>query len=206
MYLSRLLLNPRHSQVRRDLAEPYELHRTVMRAFPSKDQGGPGRVLFRLEPYRSDQPSLLLLQSTVQPDWSFLNELGEYTLSMDTKTFQLDLQPDQPLRFRLRANVTVRRNGQRHGLFQEVDQRDWLRRQGNQHGFDPIDIHIGRRGRQVTRRVRKGQPPRVHHAVEFDGRLRVTDPDRLTLAVCNGVGPAKAFGFGLLSLARAGTV
>ncbi|MEM0963873.1 MAG: type I-E CRISPR-associated protein Cas6/Cse3/CasE, partial [Bacteroidota bacterium] len=42
-----------------------------------------------------------------------------------------------------------------------------------------------------------------HVGVRFDGELRVIDPDRLAVAVASGIGPAKAFGFGLLSLALA---
>ena len=34
MYLSRLILNPRSRQVRNELADPYEMHRTVCKAFP----------------------------------------------------------------------------------------------------------------------------------------------------------------------------
>ncbi|HKV39599.1 MAG TPA: type I-E CRISPR-associated protein Cas6/Cse3/CasE, partial [Blastocatellia bacterium] len=34
LYFSRLLLNPRSRQVRSELANPYEMHRTLMRAFP----------------------------------------------------------------------------------------------------------------------------------------------------------------------------
>jgi len=39
-------------------------------------------------------------------------------------------------------------------------------------------------------------------AVRFDGVLVVTDPHKLREAVANGIGQQKAFGFGLLSLAR----
>lgn len=41
-----------------------------------------------------------------------------------------------------------------------------------------------------------------HFGVRFDGLLCVTDPETLVEAVRQGIGPAKAFGFGLLSLAR----
>ena len=34
MYLSQLTLNPRTRRVQRELANPYELHRTLMRAYP----------------------------------------------------------------------------------------------------------------------------------------------------------------------------
>jgi CRISPR system Cascade subunit CasE len=39
-------------------------------------------------------------------------------------------------------------------------------------------------------------------AVVFDGMLEVSDPGRLRSALRHGIGSAKAFGFGLLSLAR----
>jgi CRISPR-associated protein Cas6/Cse3/CasE subtype I-E len=37
--------------------------------------------------------------------------------------------------------------------------------------------------------------------VQFDGYLQVIDPDKLLTALRQGIGPAKAFGCGLLSLA-----
>jgi len=39
-------------------------------------------------------------------------------------------------------------------------------------------------------------------AVLFEGTLKVTDPDAFANALARGIGPAKAFGFGLLSVAR----
>jgi CRISPR-associated protein Cas6/Cse3/CasE subtype I-E len=41
------------------------------------------------------------------------------------------------------------------------------------------------------------------HPVLFEGKLTVTDPHQLALLLRQGVGPGKAFGCGLLSLARA---
>jgi len=37
--------------------------------------------------------------------------------------------------------------------------------------------------------------------VQFNGRLQITDAARFITAVQTGIGPAKAFGCGLLSLA-----
>ena len=68
MYLSKLILNQAKIQVRRDLANPYEMHRTIMGAFPTPlphDE----RVLFRIEPgERSDMP-IVLVQSVYRPGW-----------------------------------------------------------------------------------------------------------------------------------------
>jgi CRISPR system Cascade subunit CasE len=42
----------------------------------------------------------------------------------------------------------------------------------------------------------------THFGVRFDGLLRVEDPERLKIGLSSGIGSAKGFGFGLLSLAR----
>jgi hypothetical protein len=49
MYLSRLILNPRSRAVQRDLASPYDLHRTVMSGFPEDLGKHEDRVLYRLD-------------------------------------------------------------------------------------------------------------------------------------------------------------
>lgn len=54
-------------------------------------------------------------------------------------------------------------------------------------------VHGGRRG---TGQLTFG-------AVLFEGRLRVTDADLFRAALASGIGPAKAYGFGLLSIAPA---
>ena len=49
-----------------------------------------------------------------------------------------------------------------------------------------------------TRDPAKGQRLR---SARFDGILEVTDPAAFAATIAAGIGPAKAFGFGLLSVA-----
>ena len=61
MYLSRLILNPRHRLVQRDLADCHQLHRTVMSAFPDVDTGANDAraalgVLYRVDYRRAVWP------------------------------------------------------------------------------------------------------------------------------------------------------
>lgn len=208
MYLSKLTLNPRPAckEVLRDLASPYEMHRTIMRAFPGASDGGPGRVLFRLEPTRPGQSPVVLVQSDKAPDWSRLADLPEY-LAAEPQCKQVDLAVslDRLLRFRLRANVTVKREGKRHGLYREEDQRAWLARKGKVGGFDPTDVTIRSAGEVTSHKVTgNGRRTRqTHFAVDYEGVLGVTDADRFVKTLAAGIGPAKAYGFGLLSVAPA---
>ena len=94
-------------------------------------------------------------------------------------------------------------NGIRLGLVHEEDQRAWLERKGQQHGFRVLRLAVAPEGMQVGHQpVRQEQPRRLAHvAVRFEGLLQVTDPALLSEAVRAGIGSAKSFGFGLLSLA-----
>lgn len=213
MYLSRLILNPRHRRVQREIANPYEMHRSVMRAFPD-DLGEDERVLFRLEPGRNGALTLLV-QSRIFPDWSWLAapEARGYLLPIDepnpaVKSFDLALTPGQVLIFRLRANPTVKRrfnerDHKRVGIYDERKQIEWLQRKGEQGGFRLLSVRVSDRG-DVTGRIMRGghAHPLKLVAVQFDGLLQVTDPERLRQTVCQGIGSGKGLGFGLLSLAR----
>ena len=49
MYLSRLILNPLSRRVQKEMANPYEMHRSIMRAFPARIGDDSERVLFRVD-------------------------------------------------------------------------------------------------------------------------------------------------------------
>jgi CRISPR system Cascade subunit CasE len=86
LYLSRLLLNPRSREVRRDLGNCHELHCTILRALPQvEDNGAKARerfgVLHRLELDQRQQKLTLLVQSFLKPAWSRLP--SDYLLFSD---------------------------------------------------------------------------------------------------------------------------
>lgn len=211
MYLSKLILNPRNPGARRDVAQPYELHRTLMRGLEHAADGE--RLLFRIEPEQGPRGVSVLVQSSeAAPDWSMLLD-NAYLLRADgPKTFEPHFQAGQQLRFRLMANPVKKVNGRRIPLSHRVQQSetdrtywDWLHRQADRCGFRVLSAQDApfrtAPNRQEQAHYEKHQIP--HFGVRFDGVLEVTDPVALLDAVRGGIGPAKAFGFGLLSLAPA---
>jgi len=217
MYLSKLMLNPRHRQVQRELSHPYELHRTVMRGLP-EDLPEEERVLYRLEMSSRSGEAVLLVQSHTAPDWVFLEKKRTYLLAPPlVKAFHLNVRPGQVLRFRLHANPTMKtwskstEKKTRVPLVREEEQLAWLHRKGQQHGFRLVAgekglplVRVTKLGDRIDRIYRENTEQRLKiYVIQFDGFLQVTDPDRLLDAVRAGIGPAKSFGCGLLSLARA---
>lgn len=218
MHLSRLILNPRSRQVQRELADVYEMHRTICRAFPEDafHDNTPSGVLFRLEVSSQSGAIVLLVQSALMPDWSFLRVPGkDYLLSPHrlssvvdnpaVKVVNLQIRTGQRLAFRLRSNPTrrLKENKRRVGLLQEEQQLAWLTRKLDAAGADLLSARIS--GKSELRGGLFSRPASGQYmsflAVQFDGVLLVRDADRLKSAVEAGIGSAKSFGFGLLSLA-----
>lgn len=217
MYLSRLILNPQHRQVQRELANPYERHRTIMRAFPvelPEDE----RVLHRLEIDPNTGAVTLLVQSVHAPDWQFLaDKPGLLQFRPAIKPYDPRPRSGQVLRFRLHANPTVklkrdgRKNGNRVPLKDEPRQMEWLQRKAEQHGFripsaghNAPAVRVAKIGNQRGQSRHDGASHSVQiFVVQFDGILQVIEDNRFLQVLRDGIGPAKAFGCGLLSIAPA---
>jgi len=205
MYLSKLTLDPRHPQARRDLANPYEMHRTLARAYALDAETPPKRFLWRLERSPDYKPSsVVLVQSTQLPNWSALERLAGY-LSEIRRDKPVDLEklirPTARYRFRLLANPTVTREGKRWGLVHEQDQLAWLASQGERGGFKVLGCLRAAQERLQVRQGKTGNRITVQTAL-FEGVLQAVDDQILRKRLIEGFGHAKAFGLGMLSLAK----
>lgn len=161
MYLSRLILNPRHRAVWRDLSDVHAMHRTVMSGFPNVAAEGDARgrlgVLYRLETHARTGEPTLLVQSAIAPNWQQLPAgylLDDGRPNPDCKEVGpiFDrLQAGMALTFRLHANPTrrlftprssdgSRPRGKRVELRTEKEQLNWLARKGTQHGFSLVSV------------------------------------------------------------------
>ena len=210
MYLSQLILNPRSRQVRSELARLYELHRTVMSGFAPKPLDE--RVLFRLDLSTKEGIPKLLVQSHSQPDWSKLQAKDGYFLEEpQVQEYNPQFQTGQRLVFRLLANPTRSNKegvepgerGKRETIGRHEDQAAWLNRKGENGGFRVSILRITSIGEQrlaIPDRETKETHAARHWAVRFDGELEVTDQDTFLATVQKGIGSAKGFGFGLLSV------
>ena len=208
MYLSLLEVDARSTMARTWIANPYRVHQRLLMAFPAQP---PGRLLFRIEDKWT--PLRLLVQSGIEADWS--RAFAEHPVLCQLplqKSFTPRYREGEVLRFLLRANPTKRLpsgrpgervDGARVGLSREDDQRDWMLRKGAAAGFRPLDFRVRQVGTVRSHKTpSKDRGRQSHLVVEFEGMLEVADPDVLTKAVEHGIGTAKAYGNGLLSLGR----
>lgn len=192
----------------------YGLHRALWQLFSD----GPDRERDFLFHQRSERPDSCFVVSCRPPrpaeDWS-----------LQTREYRPQLKPGQRLAFALRANPTVARSRDgRHSARHDVvfDARrqaqasgtamslaaaeqqagyGWLESRGRACGFELEQARAsGYRRRQLHRR-RQGRLI-LFSTLDYEGVLHVTDPERLQRTLLQGIGPAKAFGCGLLLVRR----
>lgn len=212
--LSRFIIPADSRQARSALASPHVLHATVQRAFTPDQHArlGAARVLWRLDPSSSGQH--LYIVSPEEPDFAHLRrELGgseDAGRSFDYGAVLDSLQPSTEWRFRLKANPTkaVRQSegaSKRTGIVKEAEQIEWLLARAEGLGFriplNRLELpEVIVRGNDVVDFRREKAKVTLATAV-FDGILVVQDPDRLRHTLVHGVGRAKGYGNGLLTLA-----
>ena len=166
--------------------------------------------LYRVDP-RPPARAVLLVQSAIKPNWEYAFQNARHLLAADpgVKSWKPSFSNGQMLRFRLRAN-TVRRiasktpgkDGPRVPVPPTREKlRGWLERRAQYAGFGLVELSAVVPGyHYVNKSGEKGAGLRMR-SVLFDGILKVSDADSFAKAITSGIGPAKAFGFGLLSIA-----
>ncbi|MCK9622388.1 MAG: type I-E CRISPR-associated protein Cas6/Cse3/CasE [Methylobacter sp.] len=204
MYLSKIHIPWQQAQ------NPYQLHQALWRLFPGLEDAD-REFLFRVEQLQKGMGAQVLMQSAIQP------QSGEQSPALlAQREYVLNVQNGQRLRFRLRANPiktikdsskgSVEKKGKtftktvRVPLLHEEQQQAWLERKLQ--AFAQLDTLIVQPEPVLYfRKNKEGRSGKIQ-TVMFDGVLTITDAEAFSNQITQGIGPAKAFGCGLLSLAR----
>lgn len=211
---SRIIIDSRHRRAAYAMASLERLHAIVARSV-DPDWTGASRVLWRLDAGRNGSLNRMYIVASVAPDKQVLSEeLGVPSSSIATcsyEPFLERLETGQEWGFRFKANPTHSepsgqhgQRGRREGILNIEDQQEWLFKQSRRAGFHmPINRLempevVVRESRKI-RFNRKGSSVTLASAT-FDGVLVVDDPDLLRRALVEGIGRAKGYGFGLMTL------
>ncbi|MDD5349239.1 MAG: type I-E CRISPR-associated protein Cas6/Cse3/CasE [Chthoniobacteraceae bacterium] len=196
------------------LRDTYAWHKKTWLCFPGREEESRD-FLTRLDPvdcgYR-----LLILSSTApqRPPWcpepAWRSKAVPETF-LEHSIFHFSLLANPTRKTRSEKNGLSTKNGRRVPIVCREDVEDehgnsqpgllsWFARKAEASGFavDPAQVRTVPRARQYF--IKNGTLG-LHSGVEFQGILRVTDPEKFRHAFINGIGSAKAFGFGMLVLA-----
>lgn len=218
MYLTRVRLNPQRAKTIEALRNPQILHAAVLAGMPTQPVpiDDSGRVLWRVDPDNPYQPLLFSL-SPERPDMTHLVEQFGWP---EADTVQFESRVYAPVlaaavdgahfTFRLTANPTHTGrdpdgNPKRYAHVTAAQQTDWLASRAERNGFTITENSIGQPSLEILMRERttfkRGEHKVTLRRVTYQGRLAVTDHQSFRRTLTHGIGKAKAYGCGLLTLA-----
>jgi CRISPR system Cascade subunit CasE len=154
------------------------------------------------------------------PDWNYAFHNARHLLAgpPQTKPFSPPIVAGQRLGFRLLANAIFRARrqsvhssgqpmqekwvGKRIGVSSDDESlRNWIERRGDAGGFSVGELTLMQPGYANVNKSGPTDRTQRLRSVRYEGILQVSDPAAFAKTLASGIGPAKAFGFGLLSLA-----
>lgn len=224
-YFSRITLDASHyqaSQILRNISQNgYSEHQALWKLFP-EDPDATRDFLFRAE--QKPLQRIFYMVSQRQP-------VASSGWLIESKPYKPVITTGQALAFTLRVNPIVTRkdkNGkhQRHDVVMnekhnigfaqlthdkrpampELIQKagkQWLASRAEKQGFEIAEQGFMVESYDQHRSTKRGNNnPISHSTMDLTGILRVTDVELFTNGLLNGIGPAKAFGCGLMLVRR----
>ena len=177
--------------LKQGLGNPYKLHQWIWNSLPD-DPNAERDFLFRSDV--NDGILRILLLSARPP-------VSQGNIAWKTTEVSGTFLGHRAYRFRLRANPTFRRSKdhRRLAIFTEPELREWFVRKFEAAGCEVCGLELSA-PRKIQFKKGTDNTPGTLYAVDASGVLRVRNEDAFRTAFDAGIGPAKAFGFGLLML------
>ena len=217
MYLSRMELDLAKRETMKALTSPNLFHGAVEHAFPIPDPNTRKRNLWRIDTLRGK--TYLMILSEEKPELSrALDQFGQEANVPGWET--LDYTPllhrisaGSRWHFRLNANpvkAVKAKDGERDSrgtvcAHVTVDQQlAWLAEHAERNGFSLNDGEytvVRSEWLRFCKGAERAKPVTIR-SVTFEGILTVTDAELFRGALTAGIGKGKAFGLGLLTVAR----
>lgn len=226
MYFSRVSIDPSAVDVKQLAclagADGYREHQQLWRLF-DEDPDAKRDFLFRREQVQG-WPRFFMVSGR-KP------EKTDGIWNIESKDYAPKLHSGQQLAFSIRVNPVITRTGddgkkhrhdvvmnlkkqtgyqqipgdKRPPLIQLVEQAgiEWLDKRAEKYGFsfNPKAVSVDAYIQNRTFKKRNNNPIR-YSTLDFSGLLTVTEPDVFETTLYQGIGPAKAFGCGLLLVRR----
>ena len=217
MYLSRIALNTQRKSTMLALASPQNIHAAVESSFPPAPENAE-RNLWRID--MLNNAVYLIVLSNRKPDFSHIVEQFGWPKAeqnWETKDYTSLLEriiPGQRWQFRLRANpvhsvsqtcdIQTRDSAKRGKIYAHItaqQQEQWLLDRAEKHGFSLQEGSFCVTQREI-RKFQRNRKQVTLSIATFEGVLKVEDVMLFLRALTNGIGRAKAYGCGLLTIAK----
>lgn len=193
MYLSILCFDINKKHVVDELHDRYNLHRTLSRGLPDYSAE---RILWRLE--LEQHTARIIVQTKLEPNWNDPEIAKKLARDPIVRNYALNFREGQDISFIVECNPTKKtKAGRRLGLENIAERHNWLERQYQKMGLKTTVVNSG----MQKMHIRKNKSVITILAVRFEGNAQIVEPTKLIQGVTAGIGRAKGFGMGMISLA-----
>lgn len=217
MYFSKITLKPTADKAKYAEAvcrNTYKEHQVLWKLF-SDDPEAERDFIYRYEP-KSNTPEYYIVSTRKPLD-------NDYLWDIQSKDYEPVLTTGQQFAFMLRVNPVITKDGKRHDVvmhlkynkYQDKETRPsqqfiveeagrkWLTTRAETGGFTFDDSSVRIDGYQPnTSGRKKGKKEIRYSTMDFGGILTVTEPEKFTNTLMQGMGKAKAFGCGLMLIRK----
>lgn len=189
MYLYQLELNLQNAQMQQGLANPHKMHGMLNQRN--------NRVLWRIDD-EGKYPKMLV-QSHMEIDWNSLLKRG-FLRDVQGKEAKPNINEGDQFYFKFVGNASKRSYGKIIPIKDKEQQEEWLYRRMSAVGANVQQLVIGK---TTVLQFRKSPGTKVTiQKTLFSGIIETTNAAQLAKAHQEGIGRNKAYGLGMLSLAR----
>ena len=192
MYITKILLDVSIPLVRSELAVPSKLKATLSNVVAG------GRFLYRIENVPLDKNGYmqpLVVVSENKPDPALSGKPSGFLSAIETYEYRIPVRHGMVYKFFLKANPSAKIlffNSEIEGCELQIK---WLESESISNGFQLLDCSVKHDG-YISSDENK---IRFLSAI-FEGSMKITDENRFTKMLYNGIGRGKDFGLGLVSV------
>ncbi|MDN5760390.1 MAG: type I-E CRISPR-associated protein Cas6/Cse3/CasE [Tomitella sp.] len=224
LYRSLLSLDAEHPAIRAAIVDAHHMHALVMSGFADRLQDydfftgqhtghGDHRAALGIQhavSFRPDGTIRVLVQAAAQPHWHN-SDCGKWVDALTSTPHTSEYTPilDGTVRYELRANPVRRDRKRKIALRHHNDLTTWWQRKAVAAGLhltSPASIDAPWQMQSATKTSRTN-PTRSGTGFTIDthrftGFATITDPDAHQAALAAGIGPARAYGCGMMLTMR----
>ncbi len=198
MYLSKFEINRDHPSARQALCNVQDFHRNLMARFDTtRQQSG---VLYRMD--LSKKCPVVYVLSKVPPKDMARKDMKLVGVQQIDSMLQ-NITKNQRFSFDVCAipSKKVQREGKKNSrritLHSENERLEWMQKKARQGGFQITTIQ---EINAVNSFGSHGNSSMQLCGYHYQGQLIVEEPEKFRQTYCEGIGPDKAYGFGMLLL------
>lgn len=207
MYLAKIDIDIRKPEAAMALTNPEIIHKSLSNCIGAAT-GERGKILWRIDKSQKTAKRTLLIQTNTEVGFSRAVEtLGKSSTGYQQKRVYDTMNAGETFQFCFKGNPVVTKNGHKIPLNINPTERfpysanEWFKDIFARNGLEVLSFSRTEYENVAFKKFQGGMTVRFITAT-WVGTVRVTDAEKATNALRNGIGHAKCYGCGMLSVRK----